>query len=157
VLVPDTTTLGLCPAPSNGGTTQVGCTFVLDLFVNTGSRNDATAQQSYLTFTYQLIQNARVSSIGAGCVLTNTVTGDQTVFDAVLQNEICNGPAPCIFRGLSTPPGSFAFASGALSNCTTGCGGFFRVAQVGLCAVAPGTALMHWEFSPPAPPTRDTE
>src|SRR5438874_1848648 len=33
-LVPDTVTLGTCPAPANGGTTQVGCRFVLDLFVN---------------------------------------------------------------------------------------------------------------------------
>src|SRR5207237_261823 len=33
----------------------------------------------------------------------------------------------------------------------------FRVAQVGFCAVAPGQALLHWQFSPPAPQTRDTE
>src|SRR5947209_4152706 len=89
-LVPDTTTLGTCPAPANGGTTQVGCTFVLDLMLNSGTNPDATAQQSYLTFTYQTIQNARVSSIGTSCVPTSTVTPDLNTFDAVLQNEVCN-------------------------------------------------------------------
>src|SRR5207253_9985859 len=33
----------------------------------------------------------------------------------------------------------------------------FRVARIGFCAVAPGTATLHWQFSPPAPITRDTE
>src|SRR5262249_31006066 len=107
---------GTCPAPANGGTTQVGCTFVLDLLVNTGSRQDATAQQSYLTYTYQLIQNVRVSTIITSCTITNTVTQDLSTFDAVLQNEICNGPGTCVFRGITVDPGSFAYASGALSN-----------------------------------------
>src|SRR5206468_4275300 len=51
---------GTCPAPPDGGATQVGCTFVLNLLLNAGAYhapNGATAQQSYLTFTYQLIQN----------------------------------------------------------------------------------------------------
>src|SRR5207249_9009015 len=26
-----------------------------------------------------------------------------------------------------------------------------------LCAMAPGQAVIHWQFSPPAPPDRDTE
>src|SRR5437762_10226097 len=54
-LQPNTTTAGTCPAPSNGGTTQVGCTFVLDLIINTGtSPDDTSAQQGYLTYTYDL-------------------------------------------------------------------------------------------------------
>ena len=85
-----------------------------------------------------------------------TVTTDSTVFDAVLQNEVCNGPAPCNFRGNIVPPGSAAFASGALNN-PPYTGPPFRVARIGFCAVAPGTAVLHWEFSPPSPPTRDTQ
>src|SRR2546423_1883116 len=30
---------GTCPAPPNGGMSQVGCTFVLDLYLNAGSNN----------------------------------------------------------------------------------------------------------------------
>jgi hypothetical protein len=151
---------GTCAAPSNGGSVVAGCTFVLDLFVNAGTNvapDGITAGQHYLTYTYQLIQNARVSSIGAGCTLTSTVTGDAGMFDATLQNEICNGPASCVFRGLTVGPGSFAFASGALNNCPEGCEGIFRVAQTGWCASSPGQGRLHWEFTPPAPPTRDSE
>ncbi len=143
-------------APPNGGTATVGDRFVLELWLNAGS-NNVTAQQSYLTYTYDLIKNARVSQIATACVLTSTVTSDPSTFDATLQNEICNGPGQCNFRGLIVDPGSFAYSSGALSNCPDGCGGTFRVAQVGLCAVAPGRALLHWQFTPPAPATRDTE
>ncbi len=143
-------------APPNGGTATVGDRFVLELWLNAGS-NNVTAQQSYLTYTYDLIKNARVSQIATACVLTSTVTADPSTFDATLQNEICNGPGQCNFRGLIVDPGSFAYSSGALSNCPDGCGGTFRVAQVGLCAVAPGQALLHWQFTPPAPATRDTE
>ena len=156
------TTAGNCPAPTNGGTTQVGCRFVLDLILNTGTNTDATAQQSYLTFTKDIIQNVRVDQIGSTCTLTNTLTPDPTVFDASLQNEVCNGTgagnnSPCVFRGVNVAPGSIGFASGALNNCPDGCGGVFRVGQIGLCATSPGTATLHWQFSPPAPPTRDTE
>src|SRR5205823_5333791 len=89
---------GTCPAPTNGGTTSPGCTFVLDLWINAGSNADPdgiTAQQSYLTFTFGTIQNARVSTIGTGCTVTNTITSDPSSFDATLQNEICNGPGTC--------------------------------------------------------------
>src|SRR5438105_3476902 len=58
-------TAGTCPAPANGGTTQVGCTFVLDLMVNAGTNaapDGLTAQGSYMTFTYQTIKNVRVSA-----------------------------------------------------------------------------------------------
>src|SRR4051812_30517826 len=77
-------------APPNGGTANVGDRFVLELWVNTGSNTDATAQQSYITFTYGLLQNARVSSIATSCVPTNSVTADITTFDAPLQNEVCD-------------------------------------------------------------------
>src|SRR5207249_3676405 len=38
-----------------------------------------------------------------------------------------------------------------------GFGGRFRVAMVGLCATAPGQAVLHWQFTPPDPLNRDTE
>jgi hypothetical protein len=145
-------------APPNGGTVSVGARFVLAMWLNTGTHDDASAAQNYLTFTSGYLQNARVSSIGTGCSLTSTFTADNSTFDATLQNEVCNGPSNCTFRGIDTPPGSMAFASGALNNCPTGCGpGAFRIAEIGLCAVAPGQAVLHWQFSPPSPPTRDTE
>jgi hypothetical protein len=151
---------GTCPAPPNGGTTQVGCTFILDMILHTGSNQPpagASAQQSYLTFTHQLIKNANVAQVGTGCVLTSTVTADMTVFNAVLQNETCNGPNPCLFRGVNHQPGWMAYASGALPSCSGGCGGNFRVARIGLCATAPGQAVLHWQFTPPDPITRDSE
>ncbi len=152
-------TAGTCPAPANGGSTNVGCTFVLDLMLNAGSNPDVTAHQSYLTYTSSIIQNARVSNIGTSCVLTNTVTADlgnhSGGFDAVLQNEVCNGPNPCTFRGVTADAGSIAYSSCALSNVPQG--GVFRVARIGLCASSPGAATIHWQFSPPAPITRDTQ
>src|SRR5207248_2378671 len=54
-------------APPNGGTISVGDKFVLGLWLNAGSHQDATVHQSYLTFTWQLIQNARVSTITSTC------------------------------------------------------------------------------------------
>jgi hypothetical protein len=109
-----------------------------------------TGQQAYLTFSNGLLQN--VDATQPGCVLANTVTGDFTVFDALLQNEACNGPAPCSFGG----PGTISFANGALSNSPYN-GPDFRVAQVAMCAIAPGSATLHWQFFPPDPMTRDTE
>src|SRR5207244_857885 len=52
---------------------------------------------------------------------------------------------------------SFSYASNSGSNCPNGCGGYFQIARVGLCAAAPGHAVLHWQFSPPAPIVRDTE
>src|SRR5207253_8585386 len=79
--------------------------------------------------------------------------------DTVLQNEQCNGPAPCNFRGVFVDPGSFAFASGALNNpgCTQGCQRDFRVASMAWCASNGGRGVVHWQFTPPAPIQRDTE
>lgn len=134
---------------------MVGDRFVLDLSVNSGIHPDLTAQQAYLTFTNSVLQNARVDQIATTCVPTNTVTGDFAVFDANLQDEVCNGPGNCTFRGVTTGPGTMAFASGALNNSPAG--GTFRVARIAFCAVGPGTAILHWQFSPPAITQRDTE
>jgi len=124
--------------------------------VNMGSVPDGVAMQSYMTFTSSILQNARVSSIASSCVPTYSVTGDLTIFEAQLQQEICDGPATCVFRGRVVDAGSFAFAQGTLSNCPSGCGGTFRVAQTGWCAVAPGQAVLRWQSSPPAPRNRHT-
>src|SRR5205807_2456292 len=102
-------------APPNGGTISVGDRFVLGLWLNAGSHQDATVHQSYLTFTWQLIQNARVSTITSTCTLANTLTGDHTVFDVDLQNEVCNGPYPCGHE-IQVPPGSIGYASAAYMN-----------------------------------------
>jgi hypothetical protein len=131
---------------------SVGTRFTLDLMVESGS-NDITAAQSYLTFTDSLLQNVR--AVSPGCVTTNTLAGDLSTFDSVLQNEVCNGPGACASSG----PGSIAFASGGLNNCTPGapCSGDFRVAQVGMCATATGSGLLHWQFSPPDPSNRNSK
>lgn len=144
-------------APPNGGTVMVGDRFVLDLMLNSSTHDNVIAQQSYLTYTANLIQNARVSQIATACVLTNTVTPDLSTFDARLQNEVCNGPGQCLVRGGMADPGSSAYSSAGSINCASGCSGTFRVAQVGFCAVAAGQALLHWQFAPPAPTTRDSE
>jgi hypothetical protein len=142
------------PAPLGPITITVGSRLDMDLRLNAGT-NDITAGQSYITFTNSLIQNVNVTA--TGCVVTSTFTFDSSTFDAVLQNEVCNGPGNCTFRGVTVGPGSMAFASGALSSCPSGCGGDFRVAQVALCATAVGNALLHWQFAPPDPLTRDSE
>src|SRR5207249_653391 len=127
--------------------------FVLDMMINTGGFT-VGAQQAYLTFTYQLLDN--VSATATSCTLANIVTPDLAVFEAVLQNEVCNGPNPCVFRGSTVGPGSIAFASGAFINPPYG-GPDFEVARVAFCATHPGRAVLHWQFSPPNPVTRDTE
>jgi hypothetical protein len=92
-----------------------------------------------------------VQTTSSNCVLTNTVTADLTTFDSQLQNQACNGPAPCG----TAPAGSIAFASGAFSNPPAN--GDFRVARIGLCPSAPGDAVLHWQFSPPDPPSRNSK
>lgn len=162
-------------APQNGGTVQIGQKFTLDLMVDSGQYS-VNAQQSYLRFDNTLLQNVSVSQ--SGCVVTNTVTIDQTNFDAQLQNEVCNGrlspsgflDGGCIFRGQPTNPGDLSFASGILSIGCDGvggpCTGQFRVAQVAFCGIAPGETVLHWQFasgnslSPRSPSdfaTRDTQ
>jgi hypothetical protein len=120
--------------------------------INTGTQSSA-AQQSYLTFTNSLLQVANASA--PGCVVTNTLSSDTSTFDTVLQNEVCNSSSPCDLGGRVAPPGSIAFASGALVNPVAT--GDFRVARLAFCATGQGTARVHWQFSPPAPSTRDSE
>jgi hypothetical protein len=156
-LEPSTTDFGNLPSnPSSGGTVHTGDRFVLDLMVHAGN-DPGSAQQSYVTYTYQLAGVAQVSTLPAGCVLTQTIRADFTTFDITLQNEWCNSPDPCVFRGVQADPGWGAFASGAYSSCPIGCSGDFRIAQIGLCAFAPGAFKIHWQFSPPAPRERDTQ
>jgi hypothetical protein len=138
-------------APSSPLTVTVGSKFILDLMVN-GGTSSVVATQNYLTFTSSLLQN--VSATQAGCVATNTISPDLATFDAVLQNEVCNSNSPCDFGRLIAPPGSIAFMSGALNNPPAQAE--FRVAQAGFCGIAPGTAVLRWEFSPPSPGWRDT-
>jgi hypothetical protein len=137
-------------------TITMGTPVPLDLFINAGSNQDATAQQSYVTFSYNLF---KFVDSAQGCTPSATVSPDTSTFDVTLQNEVCNGPAPCTFRGQPVDPGSFAFASGALSNpnCQNGCGGDFPVAHAAICGVATGQGTLHWQFDPPDPPTRDSQ
>src|SRR5205823_10926893 len=77
-------------------TYNVGTKINMDLWVNSGnSDNNITASQNYLSFTLSVLQ--MVSATAASCVLTSVVVPDLAVFDAVLQNETCNGPSPCTF------------------------------------------------------------
>jgi hypothetical protein len=137
-------------APSNGGSVKVGEKFVLELWVNSGSHTDLVGQQSYLTYTHQLLQNVRATSSNASCTLTSTVAPDTTVFDAILQNEVCNGSVPCSFRGIKAAPGTIAFASSALGSSVTNKP--FRIASITMCATSPGEAKLLWQLasSPPA-------
>lgn len=142
-------------APASGGTIAAGTKFTLDLYVNTGSNRDATAGQQYMTFDNTILQV--VSPGGTSCTPAQTVQGDHTTFEAELQNEVCNGPNPCEFRGMQVPGGKLAYASGALTNCPTGCGGDLKVASITFCAPTGGRATIHWEFAPPEPVTRDCQ
>src|SRR5439155_21063235 len=134
------------------GTVLTGQKFTLDLMVNTGGFT-ITAQQSYLTFTNSIADVVDYPSVS--CVPTTGLTADTTVFDAVLQNEVCNGPNPCTFRSLLVDPGTISFASGALNNPPYS-GPDFRVAHMSMCAHDPCDIVLHWQFTPPAPVTRNT-
>ena len=81
---------------------SVGSQIVLDLRVN-GGTNAISASQNYLTFTNSILQVANATQ--SGCVVTSTLTSDNTVFDATLQNQVCNGNAPCDFGSVVAPPG----------------------------------------------------
>ena len=149
-------------APANGGTVSAGTKFNLELRINTGTNpppNGITAQQSYMTFNSAVLQVIQPSgNCSATPPNSTTVTADQTTLETVLQNETCNGPQPCDFRGLRIAPGNIAFASGALTRCPQGCdAGDIRVATITLCAVAGGRGEINFQFSPPAPTTRDSE
>jgi hypothetical protein len=141
-------------APPGPITILPGGKVVLDLLVNSGT-NNVIGAQAYLTFTNNILQV--VDAGQPGCVLTTSITTDSTTFDTALQNEVCNGSMPCDTGGSTLPAGSVAFSSGALSTCPSGCNGDFRVAQVAFCALTQGTAIVHWQYSPPDPFERDTE
>jgi hypothetical protein len=125
--------------------------FSLDLLVNSGAHR-VVAAQSYLTFDPGMLRV--VDPTTRSCTEASLVAPDTTIFDRVLQNEVCNGPAPCTFRGNLVPPGSIAFASAAFLNPPMS--GAFHVARIAFCANGPGTVTLHWQFSPPAPPDRDS-
>jgi hypothetical protein len=139
--------------PAEWPSVQVGEPFTLDLLIDSG-RNNVVAAQSYLSYTSSILQVVR--SGATTCALTNTLSTDTTTFDDVIQNEVCNGPSNCAFRGNSVSPGSIAFASGGMATCSGGCRGDFRVARVTFCATSEGTAHIHWQFSPPSPPNRQS-
>jgi hypothetical protein len=137
--------------PATPITVSVGSTFTLDLLIN-GGGHAIRAQQSYLTFPQNLLQNILVGSNGT---VTNSVTPDQTSLETVLQNQVCNSPTPCTFGSLVAPAGSIAYASSTFS--ATAPTGDFRVAQVAFAANQPGTATLHWQFSPPDPANRNSQ
>jgi hypothetical protein len=160
-------------APPNGGKAQVGDRFVLELWLQPGKATGRdlrqryldlgpqpvapvpfVAQQSYLSFTTSLLQNVRLAPIATDSGASDTIVGDWTSFDTALQNEVCNGPGSCRFRGIDTLPGSIAFSSAALHNSPTGKA--IRIGQIALQAVAPGVARLHWQFAPPDPANRNT-
>jgi hypothetical protein len=139
-------------APTSPITVAVGSHITLDLLINSGS-HDVVGQQSYLTFPSTMLQNVQLAP--TSCISSSTVLGDFTTFDAQLQNQVCNGPGNCTFGGNTVPPGSLAFASGALNNPPAN--GDFRVARISFCANAVGTATVGWQFSPPDPPNRNSK
>jgi hypothetical protein len=139
-------------SPNGPVNIALGTKLTLDLMLNSGS-NNVTVNQAYLTFTNSILQVVSVSS--PGCVVTSTLTADSSTFDATLQNEVCNSSSPCDFGRLIAPPGSIAFASGALNN-PPGTGEF-RIAQIAFCGIALGQATLHWQFAPPDPIERDTQ
>jgi hypothetical protein len=130
--------------PCNGCEVRPGERFDLDLMLHAAGK-PVVSQQTYLTFTTRLLQS--VDPAGGGCYPAAALQPDTTVFDAVLQNEVCSGDAPCDFRGLKVDGGSIAYASGALSNPAYS-GDDFRLARMSFCALAPGDAMIRWQFAP---------
>jgi S-layer homology domain len=126
----------------------VGLPVAVDLMISSGAHN-VVAAQSYLTFTTPMLHIVDASA--TSCDPVTTLTADRGTFDTVLQNEVCNGPANCNFRGNPVDAGSIAFASASSQG---GVHGDFSVAHFALCATSPGTAVLRWQFSPPAPPNR---
>ena len=62
-------------SPSSGDTIETGQQFVLDMMINTGGFT-VSAHQSYLTFTYQLLDN--VSPTATSCALAGTLVGAES-------------------------------------------------------------------------------
>lgn len=123
-------------APPNGGNLKVGERFVMEMWVNPGTQTSLVGQQSYLSFSDRTLQAVGNSTL------------DATLFDAVLQNEVCNGPGACTFRSIKTQPGTIAFASGALNRSPTNGTAPFKVGQIELRSTAVGQARLEWQLSP---------
>jgi hypothetical protein len=128
-------------APNPVLTATVGSKFTLDLLINSGT-NTIVGQQSYMTFTNSLLQV--VSTGSSGCVASTAVSPDLTTFSTLLQNVVDNDL------------GEIAYASGTFGGGVPP-GSDFRVAQISFCASAPGDAIVHWQFSPPAPANRNSK
>jgi hypothetical protein len=149
---------------SNGGTVRVGEQFVLELWAYPGAADSLVGQQSYIQFDASLLQNIEgVDVLNPADPASATIRGDYALFDASLQNEVCNGLKPCPFRvnsggtaGIVAPPGSIGFASAALRNAPAPAGRPFLVAQIALRALAPGQARLHWQVGGADPPNRQT-
>src|SRR5205085_7916125 len=73
-----------------------------------------------------------------------------TRFDCDWSSDVCSSDL-----GIQFDPGSISFATGALNNPPYS-GPDFLVAHMSLCAHHPGDLVIHWQFSPPAPITRNT-
>jgi len=58
---------------------------------------------------------------------------------------------------LVAPPGSIAYASGVLIGAPGNHNIPLPVAYLSFCSYAPGDAVFHWQFSPPAPTNRNSE
>jgi hypothetical protein len=173
IIADDTARGNGCTPPNPGDTVNTGCHFVLELWVDAGSNggtggpnNDGvTAAQSYLTFTNDLFEIVDSDVITTICTINQQVNAILSTLDASLQNEVCNSEVGgCVFRGVPVANGSIAYAGGALNNCPNGCPDPgrpfpqnttpFRIADIGICTTKPGTAVLHFQFSPPAPATR---
>jgi hypothetical protein len=131
-------------APADGGKARLGEPFVLEVWVIPNGESGLVGQQSYLTFSHQSLQVL-------GGIVANT-----GVFDAVLQNEVCNGPSACALRGIKTEPGSIAFASGALNNPPVNASKAFKVGEIELKATAAGQATLRWQVAPGGPTNRQS-
>jgi hypothetical protein len=125
--------------------------FSVDLLIH-GGAGAVVAAQNYLTFPSDMVRV--VDPTTRSCDEVAAISEDTTVFDRVLQNEVCNGPVPCLFRGNLAPPGSIAFASAAYANPPAR--GDFHVARIAFCGERTGTITLRWEFSPQAPPHRNS-
>lgn len=141
--------------PVNGGTVRVGDRFVLELWVKAQPGTNVVGQQSYLTFPANQLQLGLGPNAGTKTRGTGLLTPDGAILDITMQNAICNGPGACTFNGQKIQAGSLAFASSTITGAPGN--GAFRVGQVTVQATAPGTARLHWQFSPQDPNTRNTK
>jgi hypothetical protein len=132
--------------PQSNGQLKVGDKITLELWVNSGLHDDLIGQQTYLTFTNQLLQNT-TSNITANCAITNTIVPSTEIFTQPLQNQVCNGPLPCTSKDKKLPVGTIAFASVVSPESPNLGSVVFKVGEINFCAIAPGPARIAWQFS----------